>query len=419
MSNNIKKEVDKITIPEQLEKNREKGIHQAAEAQVHRKQTSFQKWMVASVLIVLLGSAFMYHSEVIAAVQKALQYVPGIGVVEEEESEGERYVLEETKEVEVDGGTVTITNVVVDSEQIYAVLSGEGTPQYLEMTLVNDSGKKYTFNSSYWSSSSNQWTSNFYEKGEFNLSGQVEVVLRDKTIPITLVETKSYETFRDMGITDTQNGITIAAIPSRDGDKGRISLVSQHSEDFTIKEYGLHEVPEDKKIHVQDNEQKQYELSRYKGISRASNELYFELPTEEKEYYTLRIPVVNVEYKDEVEITLPLPKDEEKIDESFKLAGYPVDITGLERTDDDRLRINVDVHYEENDSRSLHMFRIKEKSHMAKFNPKTNVIQYLEFDVDWDQEKVNVKFDEPEVFMRGPWEFGDEGTGSSSLRFPE
>ncbi|MYL34938.1 hypothetical protein GLW08_15235 [Pontibacillus yanchengensis] len=78
---------------------------------------------------------------------------------------------------------------------------------------------------------------------------------------------------------------------------------------------------------------------------------------------------------------------------SFKIAGYPVEtITGLERTGDDKLRINVDVHYDSNDARSLHMFRIKDKSHKAKFNSKTKAIQYLEYEVDWDQDKVNVTF---------------------------
>jgi len=398
--------MEKIQVPkEKLRERCEMGIDQAVCKSVLKPRSSFQKWMVASILIVLLSTAAMYHSQVMAAVQKAIQYIPGIGVVEEEEQSGNSYVLDETKEVQVEGGTVTVTNIVVDGEQTYVVLNGDGSPKYQEITIINESGKEYIVKSSHSSWSSKQWTTWFWKDEALSLSGNVQVVIGETRISVKMVEAKSYESFKEMGITDKTNDLAITAIPSRDSEKGRIAFVSQHSEKFKIANYGFNSVHEEKELSITDPDQNQYEINRYKGISQPTNEFYFQLAAEDVSHYNLRIPEVNVQYKDEKKITLPLPDDEIEMNKTFKLAGYPVDITKLERTDEDELRIYVDVHYDKQDARSLHNFRIKHTSHMAKVDLQTRAIQYLQYKVDWNKKNVNLTFSEPQVLLRGPWKY--------------
>lgn len=110
MNNNIKQEIDKIEIPPQLHLRSQMGIKQAKLEQVESRQ-SMKRWtprktIVALVVAFILITTAIFNTQVIAAIQKALQYFPGIGMVVEEEIPQERYVLKEPITTEVEGDSL-------------------------------------------------------------------------------------------------------------------------------------------------------------------------------------------------------------------------------------------------------------------------------------------------------------------------
>ncbi|MBS4196385.1 DUF4179 domain-containing protein [Lederbergia citri] len=414
MSNEIKREIEEIQIPLELHRRSKMGIQQALSEYKGNKRI-VKKWanrriLAASVLVVIILSSAVFNTQVLATIQKALQYIPGIGTVVEDDAPQERYVLDQPISTEVDGGSLVVTGMVVDDEMTYITMNGTNVEKYQSVKLVNGKGEEYTIKSSQmvWGSNG-KWTGSYWHEGKLDLKGQMKLIIAENpeiVIPLTLNKAKSFDRYQDMGGTAAVNGVTITAIANKMDGLARVALVSQQPKDLKIIDFGIDGVHEDKRLYVADVAGKVYPIQYDWGLSNPVREFYFDLSGSDGKTYNMTIPEINVTYDDKVKLSLDIPSHGViDVEKSFEIAGFPATITKLERINDDQLRLYVNLNYNEQTSKSLHNFRIDSMSHMAKINEQTKELEYLEFDIKPNSKKVKITLTEPEVIIRGPWKF--------------
>lgn len=411
MSNKIKREIDRIQVPPELQQRSILGIQQAhIELKHSRRRTRNRSITViaASLLGLVLLTSVMFNTHVVAAIQKALQFVPGIGMVKEEDAPTNTYMLKQPITVQVGEGAIVITGIMIDEQMTYITMTGTDTSRFESIKLINGHGTEFTVKRSLSSWSSNEWVASFWQKGKLDIQEQATLIIETNQklkVPLTLVKAETYASYSDMGETATTNGVSITAIANRVGEKARISLVAQHTKEYRIVDYGIYGIymHEDKKLNVMDRAGNNLEVENIRGISAPASEFYFKI-SEEDSSYILTLPEINVRYNDQLSITIP-SETTDNLNKTFEIAGLPVTVTSIERISDTMLRVYVDLHYNEQSARSLHMFSIDSMSHGGQMNDQTGELEYLEFEIEPDSRQVNLKLVHPEVILRGPWKF--------------
>jgi hypothetical protein len=414
--NKLKQQLQAIPIPSNIRQRSQLGIEQAIMEQKEgnpRKSKRVKRravTIVAAIALLFLSAALMNHNYVWAAIQKALQFVPGIGIVKEDDSPSERYVLKQPITLSVGEGSIVITGILIDEEMTYITMTGNHTPRFENVTLVNAQGVEYTLKSSTASWGLTEWTSGFWYKGKLDASGSIKLVTNLEPrieVPVTLARAETYSSYPEMGETATINGVSITAISDRVGEKERVSLVARHSEDFYIIDYGIYGVymhDESHKLNVVDDTGRRFEIENVRGISSPAREFYFKLSENARNRYTLTLPEISVTYKSEVSIKIST-EAKEHINQTFEIAGFPVTITKTEKVKQNGFRVYMDFHYNEQAATSLYNLDIDGLSNGAKLNERTGAIEYIEFEVEPGSKQVNLKLIRPEVIIRGPWQF--------------
>lgn len=246
-SNNLKQQLQSIPIPPTIRQRSQIGIEQVIteqkEGNGHRSKQVKRRvgTVVAALALIFLSATLISHNGVWAAIQKALQFVPGIGIVKEEDSPSERYILKKPISLSVGEGAIIITGILSDEEMTYITMTGKQTPRFEKVILVNERGVEYTLSSSIGTWTSTEWTSGFWYKGKVDTTESIKLVVSLEPrieVPVTLARAETYSSYPEMGETATVKGVSITAIPDRVGNKARVSLVSRHSEDFYISDYG-------------------------------------------------------------------------------------------------------------------------------------------------------------------------------------
>ncbi len=414
MSNKIKQEIDKIPIPPELRRRSLMGIEQAKLENEQSKRPGAKrpkntKVIAAALLGLILLTAAISNTQVLAAIQKALQFVPGIGIVKEEDRPAERYVLKNPITKQIGEGSIVITGMMVDQQMTLISITGTNTTRFEKVKIINEQGAEFTVKRSMSTWSSGDWTASFWYDGPLDLKGSVKMMLEENpeiVIPLTLVQADTFTSYADMGETATANGVTITAIANRVDDKARFSLVAQHSKDMRINDYGffgLH-AHEDLKMNVKDNTGKNIPIEHIRGLSAPASEFYFKLSEGSGISYSLTIPEIYTETQDKVTIEIPT-ETTANLNQSFEIAGFPVTLTRIERLDDKALRLYVDMHYNEKTAKSLHMFSLENLSNGARMNDQTGELVYLDFDTEPNRKMQKITIVSPQILIRGPWKF--------------
>jgi hypothetical protein len=400
-----------------LDKIKQKTFQKIGIVQMERpKRPLFtgKRMIAASILGLVILSSAIFNTEVLGALQKALQFIPGIGIVKEEDVPRERYILQHPVKVPIGGGSIEITGMMVDEEITQIIMSGT-VARPGSIHLINELGTKYNIKSSHVSSSSRLWSGTFWYQGKLDIKEHVTIQLggysESINIPITLVKAKTFDSYEELGETVTIQDIAITALPSKFENKGRVTIVSRQPKEFWISDYGIrgiYRAPENKKLHVFDDKGKKYDLEKPWGLSAPAREIYFNLQ-EGVQKYTMIIPEITVRYHDKVELSLNIPMESGMaivIDQSFEIAGFPVEITKIERLEKNGIRLYMDLNYNEHEDKSLSNFRLDKMSHMAKLHGETGeLLDYLEFDVEPNSNKIDITITDPQVVIRGPWIF--------------
>lgn len=412
MNDKIKHEMERIPIPASLHQRSMRGIQQAKsemeERGALRTKRSNLRYAAMAIFGGVLISAFLFNTQVVEAIQKALQFLPGVGVIQESNENGDRYVLEEAITVPVDGGEILITAMFVDEQMTYIEMSGTNTEKLEKLTVINQEGTEFIMDQSAGSWTTDKWAQIFYNRGTLDIGDYATIVLGDAdkiSVPVQLVAAETFDSYLDMGETAVAQGVGITAIAGRAGDKARISLVSPPSEEYRINNYGLSGVTLNHKARLTDQTGISMEIETYMGYLAPKSDFYFPLSDDPSTIYTLIIPEINAVYDDSVNVSLDIPSEGTKLpDLSFEIAGFPVKVTKVERIDNMSLRVYFDVEYDEEAPASLHMFSI-DQSHMARMNEQSRALQFIQFEIEPNDRTVEFLIKDPEVVIRGPWEF--------------
>lgn len=371
---------------------------------------------IAAALLALfvLSAVIANHDQVWAALRKTFQFSPGTGIVSEEETPSERYVLKKPIVLNFSYGQITITGIHSDEEMTYITMAGEQAPRVESVELVNEQGEVFDIprNMSEWTAgewTAGEWTASFWRKGKLDLKGSIKLRLPlhpTREVEARLEQADAVAGYAELGKTATVNGLSVTAIADRVGDRARISLVSPPQSSFRIKSYGIiasARYGSNESLIVKDDSGTSLELSFVRGMGAPQSEFYFPLADRPGASYTMSIPEVSVVYPGEVTVKLPAVTSE-GLNKTFEIAGYPVTITKTERTKPGSLRIYTDLHTEGRPDRMLYNLGVDGGS-TAKLNERTWAVEYMEFEVEPDAKSVTVTFTRPTVSLRGPWAF--------------
>ncbi|MFD2672963.1 hypothetical protein [Marinicrinis sediminis] len=420
MRDKLKKELNQIPIPTELGQRSEIGIEKAF-IEMKNNQTnqySFQRKkrripsriLISSMITLLLTSTIVYKSEVLAALQKALHFVPGIGVVEDENST-QKYILSKPTTIQVGNGELTIKGMMMDAKMIYIFLTSSSIDKINGLTITNEQGTSYVLDKSHLTSTEGKWSCVFWYKGKPEVTDQVEVTFNDypnTSVPLNLKPSKIVHDYDMLGETMNSENISITAIPARMDDKASVTIVSQHNEDFTIEDYGINFINSPhspiQSIEVFDEQGESYPIERDIGISSPANEFFFTINENAKKIF-IHIPEINVTYHDRILHSIKMPQEDSKrLDQTVYIANHPVTFTKVELITKENQRwakVFVDVNFQQNAKSSLHHFGVDG----IVLNEETNIIEYLLVKVDEDSNKIDLWLTDPQVIIRGPWMF--------------
>ncbi|MEK0317580.1 hypothetical protein [Cohnella sp. 56] len=420
-TDNMKALMESIPLPDELRERAGAGIAAAAAARPgfgllrgRRSQRPARRraLAIAAALLALLvlSAGIANHDRVWAALRKTFQFAPGTGVVTEEESPSERYVLKKPIVLKVYKGEVTITGMVVGEDMTYITMAGKQAPRVEQLDVVNGQGKQYTIERSMGSWGGDEWTASFWHKGKLDLSGEVKLVLplpEPVETSAVLERADGAASYAELGKTATAGGLSVTAIADRVGDRARISLVAPPQESYWINSYGIGwpiRYGSEDQLSVQDEAGRPLEVTWVRGTGAPQSELYFPLSERQGAKYVMTIPEISVLYRGEATVKVPTTS-QDALNKTFDIAGFPVTITKTERIGTDALRIYTDLHWDAKPDRSLYNLDIEGKGGMAKLSESTGAVEYMEFEIKPDSKEVKLTFVRPYVAIRGPWTF--------------
>lgn len=413
----LKQQLNAVPIPPELRARSTAGILQARaelrdEKRQRRKRTSRRTRSVAAAAgLLLIAAMLLNHENVWASIQKALQFVPGIGVVEEDDAAASRYVLKQSITVSVGEGTVLVTGMQSDEGMTYVTMAGEHAPRFEYVTLINEQGEAFQVHRSMSSWGGSQWTASFWYKGKLGLRGNIKLRLPVEPaieVPLRLEKAATYANYADLGETAAVNGLSITAVVRQEDGKARVSLVTPPRQDFRVDDYGLFGVymhDESLKLQVADDNGRKLAVATIPAMSSPASDFYFPL-SQGAGSYTLTLPEISATYADETEITIST-EPKARMAQTFELAGYPVTITAIDKspTDPNALRMYVDLHYDSHAAASLYKFDVKDLSSMTKLDERTGAMTFVEFGVEPGAKRMTIKLNRPAVVLRGPWTY--------------
>jgi len=224
------------------------------------KKNRWKLWqpLVASFLVIILVTAAAGPEAVWAKLQKALQYVPGMNIVlEDNEQEIERYVLSQPIEKKLGNGTIRIEGVILDENNALIQMSAKNLPQYdwKKLYFRNAKGKRYYINGYGAGGGTDVWHGTFHHLGLIEDRTGLQIVLPDEgdtSIGLPLVKAKRYASYEEMGPTVTVNGISITAIAAREKGKTRINLISPPVDGMRVESYGTNPLSGQVEITLKD-----------------------------------------------------------------------------------------------------------------------------------------------------------------------
>ncbi|SYX86902.1 hypothetical protein [Paenibacillus alvei] len=425
MSNNIKQAIEDIPIPAMLHERSLMGIHQAKEewdtalATPMRKKRIMKRVVAASLICLLSIGAAIYNPHLphlSAAIQKALQFIPGIGVVD---SGTDSYMLTEPIDIKLSNQSATITAVLVQKDMT-TIEMNVYTENVTSLYIMNESGKVYE-------SSSVQ----IHGGGEFpfshvtyQFSGHVDIQDQAQLffegspneifiIPLSRVD--SIDSLNAIGESMEIHDLAITAIPTPAGDKGRIFLNTKDSNVFkyhdSFAEKG--DLILNGNISITDEFGNDYPIDN-KGIWTPFKDIYFNLGGSGVKKYTLTIPQLMRVGRDEAKFSITIPDGKEgQLNQFFDIAGYTVELTTFKKfkspDNTDLMEIDVEMPNTPQLNRSLKDFDASIDTTLVQSKSRdatTGVLKSFIFRYDPDKStKLDVAVYNPIIDMKGPWKF--------------
>ena len=389
------------------------------------------------LLLTVLSTAIVGPNEAWARVKQALQFIPGMGIVLEDDKEIlERYILKSPVEKEIEetnNGKIRVEGIIVDQQQTVVTISGWNIPVNKNIVFLDKNGAEYAATGYTVSSSGGGPDNILYWKGTYVYNGYIPeaeelgIILADSNhtvIALSLEKAQTFSSYDEMGPTDSVNDFSITAIAAMEGEQLKINLISPSRDGMKIKAYGAHPGFGGNTITLTDTQGKEYNIDAPQSYSPPLSEFYFDLEGTEQKEFTLSIPFIEVIYQEEqAEITLDIPREgSADINQIVQLADYLVVLEKVDRFSDingDNIRIHVDVNYEEDKEKTLQAFSFDVKSSPFPWikkptsgsssytiDEKTGAMKSFTINLEPDAKEIKsikLLLNDPVVVIQGPW----------------
>ncbi|WP_422658920.1 hypothetical protein ACK8P5_25235 [Paenibacillus sp. EC2-1] len=425
MSNSIKQAIEEIPIPEMLHERGLMGIYQAKEEcdaalTTPMKNKPIKRRMVAASIIVVLSmsAAVIFNPHLSAAIQRALQFIPGIGVIQKADGSSDSYMLTEPIDIKNSNQTGAFVTAMLVQKDLTTIEMNVYPNYSYDIRIKDESGKVHK------ASSSHTYGGDDFSHVTLKFAGQVDVKEQaqlffldrpDEVFTIPLSKVDSIDTLNAIGESVEVHDLEITAIPTPAGHKGRIFLNTEHSNPFRYYD----SFPEkgdliilNENISVTDELGNDYPIDN-KGIRMPFKDIYFNLGSSDIKKYTLTIPQLISVGREEINVSINIPDGEEgPLNQSFNIAGYPVELTKFKKSktrfNEDHIAIYVEMPNPLQLSRSLKYFYVSTDSSIENggaYDSTTGVMKFFEAKYDPSSSKLNFKITKPMIDMKGPWKF--------------
>ncbi|KOR75962.1 hypothetical protein [Paenibacillus solani] len=424
MNNKIKQAIEDIPIPAMLHERSLMGIHQAKEewdaalAAPKRRKRMMNRVVAASLIGVLsIGAAATFNPHLSAAIQRALQFIPGIGVVQKADNSTDSYMLTEPIDIKNSNQSAATVTAVLVQKDLTMIEINDYSNNY-GIQIKDESGKVHKASSSHTYGGDDFSHVILKFAGQVDVKDHVQLFFLDSpnevfTIPLSKVD--SIDTLNAIGQSSENHDLEITAIPTPAGHKGRIFLSTENSHPFRYYD----SFPEkgdliilNENISVTDELGNDYPIDN-KGMRMPFKDIYFNLGSSDVKNYTLLIPQLISVGREEVKLSINIPDGEEGLlNQSFDIAGYPVELTKFKklksRFNEDYIAIYVEMPNPLQLSRSLKYFYVSTDTSIENggaYDSTTGVMKFFEVKYDPNSTRLDVKVSKPMIDMKGPWKF--------------
>ena len=303
--------------------------------QDYRRHWRWVGWVAAAVLVVLLGaSSFIGFDNVIAAVKGMFSFIPGYGIIENNDSI--EYIVAELSAAENEQAQMVLMNAIATRDSITVIFEIERRGVTEEQLLLEKEIEwerlqredRLVMPSVYLVIGESYLKCNTYSIGGGGFKDRVTCVFEvdpedinvqeiyrlvyeeyDLAVDFMLKDYESFEQVQQIGPTDGHNDISITAVTEREGDRLSVELYPINRSRYQIYEYtgmaGYGYAGE--YLHLEsDRGIKSYRLPEQYGDAYAN--FVFELEPGENDL-VLVIPYLLVQSYNEtrVQVNLPIP----------------------------------------------------------------------------------------------------------------
>lgn len=425
MNNNIKQAIEDIPIPAALHERSLMGIQQAKEEQDAglaislRRKRIMNRVIAASLVGVLSIGGAIFSPQLSGAIQKALQFIPGIGIVEQEDSTAESYMLSEPVEIKHNNQPATVTAMLVQKDTT-TIETIEYSQNVHNLNIRNESGKEYkSVHVAIVGDSNSPYSTVTYKfKGHLDIKNQAQLYYEDNpsevfTIPLSGV--KNLDSLSAIGKSVDIQDLQITAIPTPAGQKGRIFLNATDSNGFRYDDLFAAAKKGDlilnKGLSITDEWGHDYPIDNM-GVRTATpfKDIYFNLGSPAVKKYTLTIPQLIRVGQEEANFSVNIPEGTEgPLNQSFTIAGFSVKLTKFVKFQSPNNGTLSEVYVEVSDTlglnRTLKDFDIS-IDQGRRYDATTGVLKSFTIGYIYnDTTKREVHITNPKIIMKGPWKF--------------
>ena len=359
------------------------------------KQHFISKKLVACAAVVILMTflSVVGLDNVKAAISQAFSFIPGFGIVENNDSIN--YILSDTVTTENENAILTLNNAIAtkdgitvmftlqrknyseeqlkkDKQEVSEQLQKNGKLVQSKVSLFINS-KEYTDYVGSTAGGGVMDTSNYtftLNPDEINKETTYKLAYNDFNLALEF-KLKDYQTYSDLnqiGTTDYNNNISLTAVPTFAGDKVEVNLYTINKSQYRIN--GFHKMyygykGTDLNL-VTNSGMKSYSIPS--GSGGVSPKFVFEIdPTDTN--FTLNIPYIIVQSTEDKNISLPIPEVDQliNVNEKIKFNDSTMTIVSVKR---------VNIEGSENGSLVLNINYDNKRSNLYMFSARFNRINF-------------------------------------------
>ncbi len=361
----------------------------------------------AVVLLVLAGSFTPTGRQILAEIREKLYFIPGLGEVIENQGT-EVYVLGEPIELGPEGSRVLITSIIKQGRSLQIGMSGDG----YEAPVVTIEDKKGTvYESSHsWSGVGYGWTATYlYEIPDDLLEFSI-VISGSRIAQAKLVRARGFEDYAELGPTVYKNGLGLTVIASRGDYSVRLNIIEHAKSGRKVKLYGYYDRDAKRHTYIRITDDKGiiYPLDEYQWPS-ANVSAYSFTPDPDIDEYTVTIPQVQLSYKIDKKVTIPIPAEGKTVEiaKALDINGFELKLLKAERAGN-TLRLYVDTGYSSKRAENISVLHLAlpygSYSYSYNYNENVTVDRY-DLEIRPGDKKVTITFTELVTSLKGPWEF--------------